>query len=104
MKVLLRKLVVIFCSLCIVSSHFTKYDQKYVDRKSWSISESVKGKRYFVEKKYPIVNTVKLGYNEQLRTDQICSLQPGFVITGLIDVLNGVLEQNILFVITECLL
>jgi len=40
--------------------------------------------RFFLDKCY----TVKLGYDEQLRTDQICSLQPGFVITGLIYVVE----------------
>ncbi len=32
--------------------------------------------------------TVKLGYNEQLGTGQICSLYPEFVITELVNVVN----------------
>jgi len=51
--------------------------------------------------------TVKLGYNEQLGTGWNCSLQPGFVITGLIYVVKWPIgtEQfvryNRVFVITE---
>jgi len=43
-------------------------------------------------------HTVKLDYKEKLGTDQICLL---FVTTGLICVLNGHLELEILFVLTE---
>jgi len=34
------------------------------------------------------MQSIKLGYNEQLGTDQICSLQPGIVLTGLISVVK----------------
>ena len=45
---------------------------------------------------------VKLGYNEQLGTGQICSLQPGFVIVGLIYVVKWSFGTEFLFIITKC--
>ncbi len=47
---------------------------------------------------------MKLGYNEQLKTSHFCSLQQGFVITGLICVLNWPISLKNPFVITGCLL
>ena len=53
------------------------------------------------------ITTVKLGYNEQFGTDQICSLYPGFVITGLNFVVKWSIgtgffvRYNQVFVITE---
>jgi hypothetical protein len=38
--------------------------------------------------------TVELGYNEQLGTGHFCSLQRGFVITGLICVLKLPISQK----------
>ncbi len=41
-------------------------------------------------------------YNEQLRTGHFCSLQTGFVITGLICVVKWTTRPKNMFVITEC--
>ncbi len=48
-----------------------------------------------------VYSTVMLGYNEQLGTWQNSSLQLGYVITGLIYVLNHHLGPKSLLVLTE---